>query len=114
MLGDKRVMLGVLDLGDPEVESPETVAAHIRRALPYVSVDRLLIAPDCGMKYLPRHVAEGKMRAMAAGAALVRGELSGQPGPDGTRRVLRDQPLDRGAATRPSPATQSWPAATMT
>jgi 5-methyltetrahydropteroyltriglutamate--homocysteine methyltransferase len=57
------------------VETPETVAARIRRALPYVAADRIIVAPDCGMKYLPRAVADGKMRAMVAGAALVRAEL---------------------------------------
>jgi 5-methyltetrahydropteroyltriglutamate--homocysteine methyltransferase len=75
-LPGKQILLGVLDLSDMQVETPETVAARIRRALPYVSPDRLVIAPDCGMKYLPRAVADGKMRAMVAGAALVRRTLS--------------------------------------
>lgn len=75
-LPDKKIILGVLDLSDPEVESAETVAARIRRALPYVSADRIVIAPDCGLKYLPRETAFGKMKAMADGAALVRAELS--------------------------------------
>jgi 5-methyltetrahydropteroyltriglutamate--homocysteine methyltransferase len=57
------------------IETPETVAKRIRRALPFVSPERLIIAPDCGLKYLPRDVAFGKMKAMAAGAALVRREL---------------------------------------
>jgi len=69
------VMLGVLDLSTPEAETPEEVAARIRRALPYVSVERLLIAPDCGMKYLPREAAFQKMRAMVEGARIVRDEL---------------------------------------
>jgi 5-methyltetrahydropteroyltriglutamate--homocysteine methyltransferase len=51
------------------------VADRIRRALPYISADRLIIAPDCGMKYLPRDVAFGKLKAMVAGAGLVRAEL---------------------------------------
>jgi 5-methyltetrahydropteroyltriglutamate--homocysteine methyltransferase len=57
------------------VEAPQTVANRIRRALPYVSAERLIIAPDCGLKYLPRDVAFGKMRAMVAGADIVRREL---------------------------------------
>jgi 5-methyltetrahydropteroyltriglutamate--homocysteine methyltransferase len=74
-LRSKQILLGVLDLSDMHVETPETVAARIRRALPYVAADRIIVAPDCGMKYLPRAVADGKMRAMVAGAALVRAEL---------------------------------------
>jgi 5-methyltetrahydropteroyltriglutamate--homocysteine methyltransferase len=68
-------MLGVLDLGTPAVETPETVAARIRNALPYVSADRLIIAPDCGLKYLPRAAAFAKLKAMVDGAAIVRREL---------------------------------------
>lgn len=75
-LANKSILLGVLDLSTREIESPETVAERIRRALPYVSVDRLIIAPDCGLKYLPRDVAFGKMKAMADGAAIVRKELA--------------------------------------
>jgi 5-methyltetrahydropteroyltriglutamate--homocysteine methyltransferase len=74
----KNIILGVLDLGTNEVETPEKVAARIRRALPYISADRLIIAPDCGMKYLPRDVASGKLKAMVAGAALVRAEVGGR------------------------------------
>ena len=68
------MILGVLDLSDMAVETPETVAARIRRALPHVDADKMVVAPDCGMKYLPREVAFGKMRAMAEGAAIVRRE----------------------------------------
>ncbi len=75
-LPTKTIILGVLDLSTPQVESPETVAARIRRALPFVGPDRLVIAPDCGLKYLPRDVAFGKMRAMVEGAKLVRAELN--------------------------------------
>ena len=64
------------DLSDPAVESPETVAARIRKALPYVPPERLVIAPDCGMKYLAREVAFGKMQAMVEGAKIVRDELA--------------------------------------
>jgi 5-methyltetrahydropteroyltriglutamate--homocysteine methyltransferase len=76
-LPGKTVILGVLDLSDPRVETAEVVAGRIRRALPYVPYDRLVVAPDCGMKYLPRESAFGKMQAMVAGAALVRSELGG-------------------------------------
>jgi 5-methyltetrahydropteroyltriglutamate--homocysteine methyltransferase len=76
-LPGKTVILGVLDLSDPDVESAEVVAGRIRRALPYVSADRLVVAPDCGLKYLPRESAFGKMQAMVQGAALVRSELRG-------------------------------------
>jgi 5-methyltetrahydropteroyltriglutamate--homocysteine methyltransferase len=72
----KTIILGVIDLADPAIETPETVAGRIRSALRFLSPDRLLLAPDCGMKYLPRPVAFGKLRALVAGAALVRAELS--------------------------------------
>ncbi len=74
-LRGKTILLGVLDLGDDVVETPETVAARLRAALPWVPAELLVAAPDCGMKYLPRAVAAGKLRALAAGAALVRAEL---------------------------------------
>ncbi len=77
-LASKTIILGVLDLSDMKIEAPEVVAERIRRALPHVSAERLVIAPDCGLKYLPRDVAFGKMAAMVAGAAIVRGELQGQ------------------------------------
>ena len=75
-LPGKTIILGVLDLSKNEVEDAETVAARIRRALVYVSPERIIVAPDCGMKYLPREVAFGKMQAMVAGAAIVRAELA--------------------------------------
>jgi 5-methyltetrahydropteroyltriglutamate--homocysteine methyltransferase len=74
-LPGKTIMVGVLDLSTPVIETPETVAARIRRALPHVSADRIIVAPDCGLKYLPRVSAFGKMQAMVAGARLVRAEL---------------------------------------
>jgi 5-methyltetrahydropteroyltriglutamate--homocysteine methyltransferase len=77
-LSGKTIILGVLDLSDMSVERPETVANRIRRAVPYVDPERLVIAPDCGLKYLPREVALGKMNAMVAGAAIVRRELAGK------------------------------------
>ncbi len=71
-LEGKKIILGVIDLSDPKVETPETVAARIRRALPYVAAENIVVAPDCGMKYLPRDVAFGKMRAMVEGARIAR------------------------------------------
>jgi 5-methyltetrahydropteroyltriglutamate--homocysteine methyltransferase len=76
-LPSKSIMLGVIDLSDPNIETPETVAARIRRALPYVSAERLIVAPDCGLKYLSREVAFGKMKSMAEGSAIVRREIEG-------------------------------------
>jgi 5-methyltetrahydropteroyltriglutamate--homocysteine methyltransferase len=76
-LQGKTIILGVLDLSTPEIETPAVVAARIRRALPYVDAERLVVAPDCGMKYLPRAAAFGKLKAMVEGAALVRAELQG-------------------------------------
>ena len=73
-LPGKQIILGVIDLNDPAVESPETVAERIRRALPHKRPDELIAAPDCGMKYLPRDSAYGKLESLAAGAAAVRGE----------------------------------------
>jgi len=73
----KNIILGVLDLSTPEVETPDTIAARIRRALPFISPTRLIIAPDCGMKYLPRDAAFGKLQSMVAGARIVRAELEG-------------------------------------
>ena len=75
-LPSKTIILGVIDLSDHAVETPATVAARIRAALPYVAPERIVIAPDCGMKYLPRDVAYGKMRAMVEGASIVRRELT--------------------------------------
>jgi 5-methyltetrahydropteroyltriglutamate--homocysteine methyltransferase len=74
-LPSKTIILGVLDLSDMTVEMPETVAARIRRALRHVPPERIIVAPDCGLKYLPREVAFGKMQAMVAGAGIVRREL---------------------------------------
>jgi 5-methyltetrahydropteroyltriglutamate--homocysteine methyltransferase len=75
-LSDKTIMLGVLDLSDPSVETVDEVAERIRRGLEHVAADKLVPAPDCGMKYLPRKIAFGKLKALADGAAIVRKELS--------------------------------------
>jgi 5-methyltetrahydropteroyltriglutamate--homocysteine methyltransferase len=74
-LSGKKIILGVIDLGTTKVETPEDVAMRIRRALPYVHPTNVLVAPDCGMKYLPREVAFAKLNAMVAGAQIVRTEL---------------------------------------
>jgi 5-methyltetrahydropteroyltriglutamate--homocysteine methyltransferase len=71
----KQIILGVIDLSVNEVETPELVASRIRRALQYAEAERIIVAPDCGMKYLPRDTAFAKMRAMVEGARLVRSEL---------------------------------------
>ncbi|HKB26832.1 MAG TPA: 5-methyltetrahydropteroyltriglutamate--homocysteine methyltransferase [Methylomirabilota bacterium] len=77
-LAGKQIMVGCLDLNDPTVEAPETVVARIERALPYVKPENVILAPDCGMKYLPRDVAFGKMQAMVAGAKLLRERHGGR------------------------------------
>src|SRR6195256_5555932 len=74
-LPGKTIILGVIDLDDMTVETPEKVAARIRRALPFVAPENVIVAPDCGMKYLPREVAFEKLKAMVGGAKLVRAEL---------------------------------------
>jgi 5-methyltetrahydropteroyltriglutamate--homocysteine methyltransferase len=76
-LAGKTVMLGVLDLSSDTIETPEAIAARARQALAFIAPERLVLAPDCGMKYLPRAVAFGKLKAMADGAAIVRRELAG-------------------------------------
>ncbi|HXC85196.1 MAG TPA: uroporphyrinogen decarboxylase family protein [Trebonia sp.] len=76
-LDGKTVILGVIDLNDPTVETPDTVVERVRRALPYVPASRMVLAPDCGMKYLPREAAFGKLTAMAAAAVRLRAELGG-------------------------------------
>ena len=74
-LPGKSIILGVLDLSTDEVETPVVVAARIRRALPFINPERLVLAPDCGMKYLPRVSAFGKLKSMVDGAKIVRAEL---------------------------------------
>src|SRR5579872_5512855 len=76
-LPSKTIILGVIDLADMTIETPQIVAERIRRALAHVPANRVVVAPDCGMKYLPRPVAFAKMKAMAEGAALVRREIAG-------------------------------------
>jgi 5-methyltetrahydropteroyltriglutamate--homocysteine methyltransferase len=76
-LDGKTIILGVLDLNDHAVETPGQVVDRVRRALPYVAADHLVLAPDCGMKYLPRGVAAGKLAAMTEAATRLRSELGG-------------------------------------
>src|SRR5579875_818075 len=76
-LDGKTIILGVLDLADPAVETPEVVVERVRRALPFVPASRLVLAPDCGMKYIPRDTAFGKLAAMSAAAVRLRAELGG-------------------------------------
>jgi 5-methyltetrahydropteroyltriglutamate--homocysteine methyltransferase len=75
-LPSKTIVLGVIDLADLTVETPALVAERIRRALAHVPAERLVIAPDCGMKYLPRDIAFAKLSAMVQGAAVVRKEIA--------------------------------------
>jgi 5-methyltetrahydropteroyltriglutamate--homocysteine methyltransferase len=76
-LDGKTIILGVLNLDDSTVESADEVAARARRALPFVPAERLVLAPDCGMKYLPRDAAFGKLAAMTEAAARLRTEAGG-------------------------------------
>jgi 5-methyltetrahydropteroyltriglutamate--homocysteine methyltransferase len=75
-LTDKTIILGVIDLSDATVESREVVTERVRRALPFVKAEQIVVATDCGMKYLPRESANGKMRAMTAAASQLRSELA--------------------------------------
>ena len=75
-LKGKAIMVGCIDLNDMEVEAPPTVVERIRSALPYVEKENVILAPDCGMKYLPREVADGKLRAMVEAAKLLRKEYA--------------------------------------
>jgi 5-methyltetrahydropteroyltriglutamate--homocysteine methyltransferase len=75
-LAGKKIMLGVLDLGTHEIETAALVAERIRAGLKYVPAENMIPAPDCGMKYLPKNVAFGKLQALAEGAKIVRQELS--------------------------------------
>jgi 5-methyltetrahydropteroyltriglutamate--homocysteine methyltransferase len=77
-LPGKKIMVGCIDLSDLRVETPQTVVARIKRALPFVAKENVILAPDCGMKYLPRDVADGKLRAMVEGARLLRAEYGGE------------------------------------
>ena len=75
-LRGKKIMVGCIDLSTTEVETPEIVAARVRRALPHIAIEDVVLAPDCGMKYLAREIADAKLRAMVAGAAILRKDFS--------------------------------------
>jgi 5-methyltetrahydropteroyltriglutamate--homocysteine methyltransferase len=75
-LPGKTVLLGVIDLSSKQAETPELVAERIRRALPYVKPENIIVAPDCGMKYLPRELADAKLQAMVEGARIVRAQFT--------------------------------------
>jgi 5-methyltetrahydropteroyltriglutamate--homocysteine methyltransferase len=75
-LPGKQFMVGCLNLEDPAIESPVVVASRIKRALQYIKPEQVILAPDCGMKYLPREVADGKLRAMTEAAKILRAEYS--------------------------------------
>jgi len=73
-LKDKKIMVGVIDLSDMQVETPQTVVERAQRALKHMRPENMILAPDCGMKYLPREVADGKMKALVEGAKLLRSQ----------------------------------------
>jgi 5-methyltetrahydropteroyltriglutamate--homocysteine methyltransferase len=75
-LGNKQIMVGCLDLSDMKIETPEVVAARVRKALKHIKPEQVILAPDCGMKYLPREVADGKLHAMVQAAQLLRDEYA--------------------------------------
>ena len=75
-LGNKQILIGCLDLNDMTIETPQIIVARIKRALPYVAKENVVLAPDCGMKYLPREVAFGKLKAMVEAAKSLRAEFS--------------------------------------
>ena len=76
-LDGKSVMVGCIDLADPAVETVDTIVQRIERALPYVKAENVILAPDCGMKYLPRETAVGKLRAMVEAAKVLRRKHGG-------------------------------------
>ena len=88
-LGGKTVLLGVLDLSTSDVETPAVVVDRIRRALPYVAAEQIVVAPDCGMKYLTRDVAFAKLAAMVRGAALMRAQLQSSAAATTERGLVR-------------------------
>jgi 5-methyltetrahydropteroyltriglutamate--homocysteine methyltransferase len=75
-LPDKQVLVGCIDLSDTNVETPDVIAARIRRALAHIPAERVIMAPDCGMKYLPREVAQGKLESMVKAAGILRREYA--------------------------------------
>src|SRR5262249_9579784 len=102
-LGGKTVIFGVINMGDPEPETPQTVAARIRAALEHLPPERLIPAPDCGMKYIPRDLAFAKLKALAQAAATVRRELTGSQ----RRPPLPGREQPQRTSTTPPPAVTS-------
>jgi 5-methyltetrahydropteroyltriglutamate--homocysteine methyltransferase len=89
-LPSKRIHLGVLDLRDASVETPEAIAARLRDALGHIDLNRLAVAPDCGLKYLGRDIAFAKIAAMVQGADLLRAELEGPAQPPARLSTIGD------------------------
>jgi 5-methyltetrahydropteroyltriglutamate--homocysteine methyltransferase len=112
-LPDKTIVLGVIDLDNMAVETPEIVASRVTRAFPHCPPERIIVAPDCGMKYLPREVAYGKMVSMVKGAALVREALeTARSAVDKSKKRKAAMPEIRTASggsarTAPRPAARS-------
>src|SRR5678809_394314 len=73
-LPNKKIMVGCIDLSDPNVETPQTIVARVKKAMAFVRAEDIILAPDCGMKYLPRDAADGKMRSMVEAAQILRSE----------------------------------------
>jgi 5-methyltetrahydropteroyltriglutamate--homocysteine methyltransferase len=103
-LPDKTIVLGVIDLENLAVETPEVVAARITRAFPHCPPEHIIVAPDCGMKYLPREVAYGKMVSMVKGAALVREAL--ESARDAVNRSKKRKAAMPEVRTTPRPAAK--------
>ena len=75
-LPNKKIILGCIDLSDMNIESPVLIASRVKKALKFVAAENIVLAPDCGMKYLPREVANGKLKAMVQAAQMLRSELT--------------------------------------
>ena len=75
-LPNKKIMLGCIDLSDMNIESPVLIASRVKKALKFVAADNIILAPDCGMKYLPKEVANGKLKAMVQAAQILRSEIT--------------------------------------
>jgi len=107
-LGGKRIMVGALDLNDPTVETAQQVFDRVTRAMPYVQRENIILAPDCGMKYLPREVAFGKMKAMVEAARMLRAKYGCRSGWSMSgASCARSACSTRRAATRPAGSTRT-------
>ena len=74
-LKNKKIMVGCIDLSNPKIETPQMIVARVKKAMAFVRAEDIILAPDCGMKYLPRDVADGKMRSMVEAAKILRAEF---------------------------------------